>query len=283
MLLSRTVNSSAQKLRAGLIPAKIQAKGTYDVVVFNEAFDNASRDILIKGMKEIGYPYTTRVVDKTWSLEDGGVFIQSRLPIVDSAMIVYDSGTGTDNLAAKGAIYAKFILNGQNIYVFGTHLQADRGSQERAVRADQLRELSVFISNNTGDARETGGLILIAGDLNICAIQDQDELQQALETLRADFIAPRPNDYTSNPSVNTLGKLRYPGVAPEWLDYILASRRGVIPTEGSYEVMKYRASAPYDISGTEQLDLSDHYGLAASISMRTDQGTGPEDWDEPLI
>jgi endonuclease/exonuclease/phosphatase family metal-dependent hydrolase len=276
MMLPPVAVSAAQHVRAGLIPAAIAESGDYDVVVFNEAFDGQARDLLTRGMRELGYAHASGVVDgKPGTLTNGGVFVVSRHPLLEVQQIVYADACGSDSLAGKGAQYVRLQKNGQPILLFATHLQADRGADERRVRGHQLRALSAFISDRTKTAARDGAPVLIAGDLNICAIHDADELGDALRTLGARLVGERPSGYTSDPRVNTLCKRRYPGAPQEWLDYILVSRRGIPVEHAALAVRPMRHA--YSIAGAEQLDLSDHYALAARISVRTDLRATPGD------
>ena len=282
MMLPQLIMQHAQTERAKLIPAEIAKSGEYDVVIFNEGFDSEARDIIVDGMRKVGYPYATNVIDKPMALSNGGVFVVSRHSFEAIGERIYSDSCGDDSMAAKGVRLVKFAKNGQNIYLAATHLQADRGAKQRKVREGQLRSLSTVLSDFTTDARADGGLVLITGDFNICAVNDADEFAAAQITLRAEFVGKRPAGFTSSPDENQLCKYRYPKAPNEWLDYILVSRRGVGVTTGNLKIHKFKSA--YNFAGTSFLDLSDHYGLSADITMRSDLGTGDFDpKEEPLI
>ncbi|MEV0038469.1 hypothetical protein [Streptomyces sp. NPDC050804] len=59
------------------------------------------------------------------SLEDGGVAIVSRHRITCKAEAEFPEGHGWDHQSAKGFAYARIVVGGANVHVFGTHPQAD--------------------------------------------------------------------------------------------------------------------------------------------------------------
>ena len=68
------------KKSAERLDAMLDVVSGYDVIVFQELFDNALRQNFINRLDE-EYPYFTRIVDETGKMEDGGIFIASRWPI----------------------------------------------------------------------------------------------------------------------------------------------------------------------------------------------------------
>jgi len=100
-------------------------------------------------------------------IQDGGLVILSRYPIVTASAFVYSSFTGADQLASKGALYARIALEEIGvpyIHVFVTHTQA--GKENEKIRKKQLEELKKFIDNATkGDNYP----IILMGDFNVIA------------------------------------------------------------------------------------------------------------------
>jgi hypothetical protein len=105
MLLNRTFFTNHEhNFRAEEISNAINRDEVpFDVVVFNEAFDNESREILAAKMRLAGFGFTTTVVDQPGNTDDGGVFIQSRHRIEAQDQIVFTANSGFDGLANKGA------------------------------------------------------------------------------------------------------------------------------------------------------------------------------------
>lgn len=110
--------ANGQMIRAGLIPDQIPG---YDVVVFQEAFDDDTRAQLLRGMTAKGYPYHTDILGTDRGTEqDGGVIIVSRWPIVLQKQRLFgDVCSDWDCSADKGVLYAKIdkqIKPGQHNY-----------------------------------------------------------------------------------------------------------------------------------------------------------------------
>jgi phospholipase C len=278
MLLPKfTFPNHMQDHRADKIPGILKEQGQWDVVIFNEAFSNEARVRLTILMAMYGYYYYTEVVDKSGNLENGGVFIHSRYPIETTSMLIYDDCTGTVECGAnKGAVYVKIEKDGQYAHIFGTHLQSDRGPKESAVREKQLRQLANFAKTLTSEAKERSEPVIFAGDFNFCYYNDNFEYKRALGILNAELENPRTgkNEWTFDPQYNSIAEYRYPDDPKQWLDYILASKMGKMPTSSFYKVHKFRVGKKYYMhahgdpldwfeNGTYHYDLSDHYALSA--------------------
>src|SRR6478609_5713238 len=151
----------------------------HDVVVLQEAFDNAASDAL--AARAAAYPYRTPVVGRStsgWDAtsggysaltpEDGGVLLLSRWPILRKEQYVFEDACGSDRWSNKGFVYARIDVAGQLTHVVGTHLQStDSGcasGQAADVRAEQLRAVRAFLDAERIPADEP---VVLAGDLNI--------------------------------------------------------------------------------------------------------------------
>ncbi|WP_071925393.1 mannan-binding protein [Picosynechococcus sp. PCC 7117] len=273
MLLSRNIPGQGnlmQNYRAQEIATAIRNSNPWDVIVINEAFDNEARNNLSRSLKEAGYSSATEVVDtNNGKLEDGGVYLQSRWPIMATDQIIFSDCSGFDCQSNKGAVYAKINKEGIIYHIFGTHLQAD--TENSGVRANQLRQLETFINQKTGGAQARREAIIIAGDLNFN--YQTAEYDNALETLNAQFLGNIPQGYTFDPRMNDLAKYRYPNDPSEWLDYVLVSNESIQPNRTTLDLTKFRTTSQYELpgkgdflnlfGGTMVRDLSDHYGLSA--------------------
>ncbi|MFF3071160.1 sphingomyelin phosphodiesterase [Kitasatospora sp. NPDC057936] len=156
-----------------------------DVVVLDEAFNKYAQAMRAMELKEV-YPYQTSLVGEycsgsgRWTsyegncsnspfVVNGGVTLLSKYPILESHQLVYrnsDSKT-SDYKSNKGAALARLSVNGQSVWVAGTHLQADEeGSSPvgntRKVRLEQLKELRAWASDKAG-----GAPVVVAGDFNV--------------------------------------------------------------------------------------------------------------------
>ncbi len=243
-----------QDLRGKYIP---EACKGYDAVVFSEAFDNNARDNLISAMKT-EYPYSTSILNQDWSLEDGGVIILSRWPIVKEAQHVFTEGTNEDKLAAKGVKYAAINKNGAVYNLFGTHTQAWNETKEQVdIRTSQLVEIRNFAESCNIPADEA---VIVAGDLNVDmyknAWNEYDQMYQSLGALVPTSLSNFP---TYDKNTNT-----YASGYTEYLDYVLVLDGWKQPVENFNEVRIFRSCAS-DME--DKWDLSDHYGIAGLLSF----------------
>ena len=120
-----------------------------DVITFCEAFEENSRNILIKYLSFAGFKYSTPVLsDKNNYLSNGGIFILSKHPILGYSSYVFKNALGTDYLANKGIIRIIIKKERFHINIFTTHLQA--WSQYYDSRNKQLNELKNYIDEVYG-------------------------------------------------------------------------------------------------------------------------------------
>ena len=118
---------NGQYERAQLLPA---ALGERDILAFQEAFDDDVRGLLKMGLAR-QYPFQTTVVgtDRVFE-QDGGVFIASRLPMLEEDEYLFGGVCARifeDCLADKGVNYAKLWDGERIMHVFATHLQNGGG------------------------------------------------------------------------------------------------------------------------------------------------------------
>nr|BFD95614.1 sphingomyelinase C [Kitasatospora sp. Xyl93] len=266
-----------QQYRAQAIASADFFQG-HDVVVLEEAFDNAASDALIT-KASAGYPYHTPVVGRStggWDAtsgsfssttpEDGGVTLLSKWPILRKEQYVFKDACGSDWFSNKGFAYAVLDVNGRRTHVVGTHLQStDSGcasGQAADIRAKQLTAMRSFLDAKRIPADEP---VLVAGDLNI---DSHGSEYQAL--LTNGNLAPASErtgwPYSFDTVDNSVAAYRYPGEPREDLDYVLYRADHARPQQYTNQVVRTR-SAPWTVSSWGKsytyTDLSDHYPLAA--------------------
>jgi endonuclease/exonuclease/phosphatase family metal-dependent hydrolase len=265
--------ADGQLIRAKLIPPQLRG---YDAVVFQEAFDDRARKTLLAGMAKQGYVHVTRVLGTdSGFVQDGGVVIASRHPIVDEAQQLFTSCSKSNCLAKKGVVYAKINkrIGGRDHYfhIFATHLNTVKSP---ATQDRQLDEIRAFIESRRIPASEA---VIIAGDMNI-DWHDRERFQTMLTKLDAGYFGgkwirghkPAGRQLTYEGSVNDItdGWSSY-------IDYILYSKAHRGPAEGSFvETRVPRALEPWREYPFEQprWDLSDHYAVYGSLQFA--QGPG---------
>lgn len=136
----------------------------FDVVMFQELFDNKVYKKMKKIMKEKGFIYKTKRVDKKYvPLMNGGCVIFSKERIIKSDMLIFKPGQIFNAMSLKGVNYAciydsksQKVLN-----VFNTHL--DTFSQEE--RTNQMKNIKKWMKNSL-NLNENDNII-IGGDWNI--------------------------------------------------------------------------------------------------------------------
>ena len=241
----------------------------HDVLVLSEAFSDSHTNRLRLGLRG-QYPYYSGKLGRDEAFcpgpigivcQDGGVAILSKWPIeaVDSFIYTVCSGAA-DCHAQKGVLYARINKGGQRYHIFGTHLDADVGSERDAgVRDFQLRQMAFFVYSTANRARSDEPLIM-AGDFNVDRLSF--EYQAMLGHLRALQPPREGGDVTTPASVGGPGK---------WIDYVLISTDYLLAPESRNLVVKPRhPSGPYP-----EGNLSDHYAVLGTFVFELPQDLPP--------
>lgn len=265
---------NGQMKRAKMIPAQLRG---YDVVVFQEAFDNTVRAELIRGMKKQGYKYASDILGTDRDPEqDGGVIIVSRYPIVKQDEELFEGNCAdSDCLADKGILYVKInkkIGGKDNFYnVFGTHLNTG-GPAKKAVQKKQLRMMRDFIKSQKIPKEQA---VLIAGDMNINRT-NAEMYNYMLSTLSAGYFAGgklKGHPFSHDGPLNDLGE-----GGQSYLDYVLYSKAHRSIATASYaEVRVPRAISEWKEFAHESAmwDLSDHYAVYGNYHFKNELDFNP--------
>ncbi|MFF8598180.1 sphingomyelin phosphodiesterase [Streptomyces sp. NPDC015232] len=266
-----------QDHRAATIPTTSFFRGN-DVVVLQEAFDNAASDAL-KAKAAAEYPYQTPVVGRsksgwdatggaysTTTPEDGGVTLLSKWPILRKEQYVYKDACGADWYSNKGFVYAVLDVNGSKVHVVGTHAQStDPGcsaGEAAQMRSRQFRNIDAFLDAKNIPAGEQ---VLVAGDMNV------DSRTPEYATMLADAglvgaDARTGHPYSFDTALNSIAHDRYPNDPREDLDYVLFRAGHARPAGWTNNVVP-ETTAPWTVSswGTRYTytNLSDHYPVTA--------------------
>ncbi|MEU7146935.1 sphingomyelin phosphodiesterase [Streptomyces sp. NPDC045456] len=250
-----------------------------DVVVLQEAFDNASSDAL-KSAAAARYPHQTPVVGRGrsgWDAtggaysaatpEDGGVTLLSKWPLLRKEQYVFKDACGADYWSNKGFVYAALNVRGTTVHVVGTHAQStDPGcgaGEAAAVRAQQFKEIDAFLDAKNIPADEQ---VMVAGDLNVDTRSPEfASLLTDAGLVAADKRTGHP--YSFDTRENSVAAYRYPDDPREDLDHVLHRRGHARPAGWSNEVVEER-SAPWTVSSWGKdytyTNLSDHYPVVAA-------------------
>lgn len=277
-MLSRLLYPNwGQLQRADLIADQGVLAGQ-DVVIVNEAFDNAASDRLLGNLAG-EYPHQTPVVGRSrsgWDAtegeytsvapEDGGVAVLSRWPIERRVQFVYTEGCGADALANKGFAYVRLRTPDGPLHVVGTHQQAEDstcGDGEAAeVRVTQRAEITAFLQRAGVPASEP---VYVGGDLNV--VGASQEYGRMLGDLDARTPRLTGHPYSWDCSTNTVCADQYDADdPPEQLDYVLSVDGHPGPAELVNETRAVQ-SPQWSVRswGTTYTytDYSDHYPVFA--------------------
>ncbi len=200
-----------------------------DVIVFQEVFmggcwpeDVSVRDLLTY----YGYPYLTETLhsDLIWKVENGGIFIASKWPIIeeDQHIFVNSDPESWDFVAAKGVAYAKVnkTVDGKSqiFHVMGTHFQA--GSTDD-IQYGQAKEWSDFMTSKNIPKDEP---VIYAGDLNADVYREPDHFFSIMDILQASLpeLVGEVNG-TIVPGYNDILNIRNKTGPAKWIDHVVYS------------------------------------------------------------
>ncbi|MFI5783872.1 sphingomyelin phosphodiesterase [Nocardia sp. NPDC051570] len=249
-----------------------------DVVVLQEALDNDVSNAM-KADAAQQYPHQTPVVGRSrdgWDItsgkysdntvEDGGVTVLSKWPIVRKEQILFNNGCGADWLANKGFAYVVLNVNGAKVHFVGTHAQSTdsrcRQGEAASDRAKQFRQIGEFLDAKKIPATEQ---VLVAGDMNVDS--HGGEYAVMLENAGLDPADERTgHPYSFDTKENSIGSYRYPKDGREDLDYVLHRKGHARPAGWKNRVIQEQ-SAPWTVTSMGKdytyTNLSDHYPVIA--------------------
>jgi sphingomyelin phosphodiesterase len=237
-----------QEVRASLLPNKIQG---YDVIIFQEAFDDHVRNNLLNRLNN-EYPYQTKILGSDQGIrQDGGVIIVSKWPIAAQAQRLFgDVCAAEDCLADKGVLYAQINKQGQIYHLFGTHIQSGRNKE--TIREQQFHIIKSFIDSKQIPENEP---VIVGGDFNVNRFS-QSTYESMITILDVTHPSSKGLRYTSDGKINDLKGRN----TRTYLDYIFYSNNHLRPAEAFNEVRLIRADKEWKgITKTSHQDLSDHY------------------------
>jgi len=265
-----SISRTWQAQRGDLLPAYLH---NYEVIIFNEAFDDDIRAKLISALTPV-YPHRTTILGSDRVLDqDGGVIIVSKWPIIDEKERLFrlygNPCTGFDCNADKGVKYAKVCKEGYPFHIFGTHTNAKQDSQSFFARYKQFQILRQFVDDMKIPSDEP---VIIGGDMNVPKVFPSlsTEYQYMLDALGAKdpsgdgppFLDQRA--YPDRPyctycyGFNALAEDEEDGQTI--LDYVLYSVRHKAPSKATIWFQQPRTTEPWMFNlGKFYSDLSDHF------------------------
>ncbi|MBL7784699.1 MAG: sphingomyelin phosphodiesterase [Chitinophagales bacterium] len=260
MLETRHFIFTAQQQRAALIVAMLE-KENYDVIVFQEAFNPKSRDIISEGLRD-KYPYQIGPANnqQTCLKTNSGVWILSKTPLKFIGEIQFADCAGWDCMANKGAIMVESAKNGNAFQIVGTHLQASQGKKNEQIRVKQYQQLTneLLLSNQREDVPQ-----FLCGDFN--TLKKSQRYVPMLEILNASdgpFSGSITSSYATDDYRNSDSQEE-----GEVLDYVLyREKRKLKKQQAQITRQVRRFKTPWVFRGKKRKDLSDHYAVEAIIN-----------------
>ncbi len=227
----------------------------YDVIVLQEVFIEKIKNRMIKKLSEC-FPYHVGPPGKDKGLvQDGGILIFSKHPIVNYQKIEFADGCiGSDCYSQKGAVMVEVAKNGKNIQVVGTHLQSSIDGKSQIIREKQYtaifqKLLKPFQAKHIPQ--------FIVGDMNT-ENHIPKRYKKMLKELDAVDASNSSKYLTYNYKTNDLiDKKSY---AAYTLDYILLRTNMALVKikESTLKIFKSKWNK-------SKYDLSDHYAVETSV------------------
>ncbi len=157
-----------------------------DVVVFEEAWDEGSRDMLKNLMHDV-YPHSYDPIPPNTHEKplNSGLLVLSRYPITKHKFINYQdhhSLVDADSMTNKGVIYLKLDKNGKPYNLIATNFQGQNDEKSVTVRQDQFELIKKHIIDCKHLAIPSHEPLLFAGDTNVSYYNKPafEEMQKAL-------------------------------------------------------------------------------------------------------
>jgi endonuclease/exonuclease/phosphatase family metal-dependent hydrolase len=253
----------SDEVRARILAEHLTGDPRFDVIVLCELFASHARQTFGAAFERLGYHVAT-CPPKGGLFASSGLFVASRLPILEREFSPYDTASGSDRFARKGILHVKLGPPERAFDLFATHLQAH--PEGFVARSAQLAHARSFIDRRV-DAR-TSSPTLIGGDMNVIGeTGDRPTPEyQAMREIFHDFTdlhhllsGGRPHP-TWDPRENAqMIGTRY--VDLERLDYLWLrsgdAARG-FHVDAAVDVLRFEH---------EGLPLSDHYALSFELPL----------------
>jgi sphingomyelin phosphodiesterase len=250
-MLPSIIKASGKKPRAVAI-GRLLRESDYDVIVFQEAFQQKARRIIFEQLKD-KFPFQAGPANqKLISYRtNSGLWIFSKHPIVFTKSIVFKNRSGIDAFSRKGGLMAEISVDGMHVQIAATHLQ---NSGQPWVRQSQCVE---FYNRLLKPFQKEGITQIICGDFNIN--HKSEEYGFMLQTLQAEdgdiFGDVRYSyDRKNNDVTNETGK------AGELIDYILVKSADINSISTTRRIKRLQTHWH-----PNHKDLSDHYALEAEV------------------
>lgn len=249
-MLPKMVARPGKRERAHAIVDQLKSSD-FDVIVFQEAFLPAARNIIYKGLADI-FPYQYGPANNSPSvLTNSGVWVLSRKPMKVLDEIRFTKCKGYDCFARKGAILLEGDNQGKKYQVLGTHLQADNEQRIRFQQMDQIY-FDLLLKYKQEDVPQ-----IVCGDLNTEQEMNEHycEMLSCLDAEDGDLESIEKCTYDG---VNNEIAQSYGAKTKFTLDYILLRSNGA----KLHGIKRF-----VSIFKKGKKHLSDHYGVVCELKF----------------
>lgn len=126
-----------------------------DIIALQEAFTDKAR----VSSKAKGYNFKAYGPGSSFFNLSSGLVIMSKYPIMKTKTIKFDECQGWDCFANKGVVFARILIEGEELDVYATHLNAE--GEDEGPRFYQMRDFTEFVKENS-----LGRKAIFLGDFN---------------------------------------------------------------------------------------------------------------------
>jgi sphingomyelin phosphodiesterase len=251
-MLPKIVVQRNKRGRAYAIVEELK-KSDFDIIVFQEAFFPASREIIRKGLKNLyAFEYGPANNEGGTIRTNSGVWVISKVPLNLLKTTQFKNCIGNDCWARKGAMLLEGVWNDKPFQILGTHLQADGYDKIREKQMDQI--YNELLAENKKD----GVPQIICGDMNT-EREMKEHYCKMLDCLDAEDGEISGIEKCSYDGVNNEIARSFGVKDKENYDYILV--------RGNGSKMRAVNRLVSVLKGKGKKHLSDHYGIACELKF----------------
>lgn len=224
-----------------------------DVIILQEVFHNRASKHLNELMAE-SYPNITKPGPKSLFGVASGVLVYSKVKFKNQPKhYSFKDKTGADRLAKKGLVHVTLDIEGKDLDILGTHLQAGRGLKRIGIRKNQVEVINT-VQREISDSNA----VLYVGDFNIAA--STANFDSLTKTLHASTLEPMGKlkntcNFKDHDLMEANGK-------SYWIDFIFLRKNKRSKLIGSI------IESPRQIMNGKSLRLSDHNPITSTLILK---------------
>ena len=240
---------------------QLLASSDYDVIVFQEAFQQKARNTISR-LLQPAYPFQAGPANqKLFSLKtNSGLWIVSRYPIQKTYSIIFKIRHGIDAMSRKGALLVELKVHNSPVQIIGTHLQNSGGSWRKQSQCVELYHKLLKQYQRPGVPQ------IVCGDFNINRYASEEEYRFMLQNLDAnDGDSTNRKLYSYDRVSNDLQV--EPGTQRDLIDYILVRPNQTLLSSGERKIRTFKQRW-----NLRHRDLSDHYSVETEIYFQNLNG-----------